>query len=217
MGASTDDFVQKIESLAQSYFHEGMSPAHDWFHVQRVKTNAEELVANNSSADSTVVQLAVLLHDIGRAKEEEGIIKDHSEWGAEEGKNRLREHGAASEMSEAVAHCIRAHRYSNEIAPRTIEAKIVSDADNLDALGAVGIARCFAYGGEIGSPIHDPSLPPAADDTSIGQTQFNHLHKKLLDLPSRMYTDAGKELAEDRVTYVQQFLQRFENEVSGAK
>lgn len=217
MGMTTDEFIRRIESLAQSYFHEGMSPAHDWFHVQRVQTNADELVADYPSADRTVVRLGVLLHDIGRAKEETGEIADHSDWGAAESARLLREHGASGDTSDAVAHCVRAHRYSNETAPETIEAKIVSDADDLDALGAVGLARCFAYGGEIGSPIHDPSLPPDADESSAGRTQFNHLHKKLLDLPDRMYTDAGKERADERATYIRQFIRRFEREVSGAR
>lgn len=217
MATTSDEFIQQVESLAQSYFHQEMSSAHDWFHVQRVRTNAEELVAEYSTADITIVQLAALLHDIGRAKEEEGDVEDHAEWGAEESEKLLHEQGASNETSEAVAHCVRAHRYSNETVPETIEAKIVSDADNLDALGAVGLARCFAYGGEIGSPIHDPSLSPDADDTVAGQTQFNHIHKKLLDLPNRMYTDAGKDLADERASYIQRFVQRFDKEVAGTR
>lgn len=217
MATTSDEFIQQVESLAQSYFHQEMSPAHDWFHVQRVRTNAEELVAEYSTADITIVQLAALLHDIGRLKEEEGDVEDHAEWGAKESEKLLHEHGASDETSKAVAHCVRAHRYSTETIPETIEAKIVSDADNLDALGAVGLARCFAYGGEIGSPIHDPSLLPDADDTVAGETQFNHIHKKLLDLPNRMYTDAGKDLADERASYIQRFIQRFEKEIAGAR
>ena len=217
MATTSDEFIQQVESLAQSYFHQEMSPVHDWFHVQRVRTNAGELVAEYSSADITIVQLGALLHDIGRAKEEEGDVEDHAEWGAEESEKLLHEHGASNETSEAVAHCVRAHRYSNETVPETIEAKIVSDADNLDALDAVGLARCFAYGGEIGSPVHDPSLSPDADDTVAGQTQFNHIHKKLLDLPNRMYTDAGKDLADERASYIQRFVQRFEKEIAGTR
>lgn len=212
-----DEFIQQVESLAQSYFHQEMSPAHDWYHVQRVRTNAEELVAEHPSADMTIVQLAVLLHDIGRSKEEEDDIKDHAEWGAEETEKLLDEHGASDEMTRAVAHCVRAHRYSTETSPETIEAKIVSDADNLDALGAVGLARCFAYGGETGSPIHDPSLLPDADGTVAGKTQFNHIHKKLLDLPNRMYTDAGKDLADQRASYIRRFVRQFEKEIDGAR
>lgn len=97
------------------------------------------------------------------------------------------------------------------------EAKVLSDADNLDALGAVGLARCFTYGGERGSPIHDPSLPPEADDSAAGATQFNHVHLKLLDLPGRMYTDAGRELAVERAAFVEEFVRRFEREVAGER
>lgn len=217
MAPTTEEFVQRVESLARSYFDEEMSPAHDWFHVQRVKTNAEELAASYPRADHTVVRLGALLHDIGRAKEERGEIADHSKWGATESEKRLREHGASGDTIEAVAHCVRAHRYSNDTAPETIEAKIVSDADDLDALGAVGLARCFAYGGEIGSPIHDPSLPADADETSVGRTQFNHLQKKLLDLPDRMYTDGGRERADERATYIRRFIRQFKSELSGSR
>ena len=69
----------------------------------------------------------------------------------------------------------------------------------------------------IGSPIHDPSLPPEADDTAAGRTQFNHIHEKLLDLPNRMYTDAGEALADERATFVRQFARRLEREVAGVR
>lgn len=210
-----EGFIEEIRSSARSYFHREMSAAHDWFHVQRVQTNADRLVAEYPGADETVVKLGALLHDIGRANEDEGVIDDHAEWGASESESLLRELGASRETSEAVAHCVRAHRYSTGVAPATIEAKIVSDADNLDALGAVGLARCFAHGGELGSPIYDPSLPPAEDDSEAGRTQFNHLHKKVLDLPTRMYTDAGRALAEERARFVREYVQRFEEEVVG--
>lgn len=192
-----------------------MNPAHDWFHVQRVQANAERLLAHHPDANTKRIRLSVLFHDIGRAKEDQGDIEDHAEWGANESERILREHNAAQETIDAVGHCIRAHRYSNQITPETIEAKIVSDADNLDALGAVGIARCFTYGGERGLSIHDPSLPPEEDDSSAGTTQFNHLHKKILDLPNRMYTDAGKELAEKRSEFVRKFTQRLKQETAG--
>jgi uncharacterized protein len=209
--------MHQLESTAKSYFNQGMSPAHDWFHVERVRTNAEAIATEYPAADATIVRLAALLHEIGRAKEEDGDIEDHAEWGAKKSEQLLREDGASDETIDAVAHCIRAHRYSNEITPITIEAKIVSDADNLDALGAVGLARCFAYGGEIGSPIHDPSLPPDEDETVVGQTQFNHIYKKLLDLPNRMYTDAGKKRADERAAYIRSFVQRVEKEIAGTR
>lgn len=207
--------IQEIQSIARSYFHEEMSGAHDWHHVQRVEATADRLTTDHPDADAHSIQLSALLHDIGRAKEDRGDIEDHADWGADESARILREHDATEETIAAVTHCIRAHRYSNDITPETTEAKIVSDADNLDALGAVGIARCFTYGGERGLSIHDPTLPPEEDPSTAGTTQFNHLHKKILDLPNRMYTDAGRELAEERNAFVQEFIARFEKEATG--
>ncbi|WP_135853410.1 HD domain-containing protein [Halorussus salinus] len=204
-----------VRERARTYF-DGASPAHDWHHVRRVARLAETLVeADGKQIDEDVLFAAVWLHDIGRSKEDCGEIEDHAEWGADEADDVLRELDADAETIEEVRHCIRAHRYSNDVAPETREAKILSDADNLDALGAVGIARVFAYGGELGQPLYDPDLPPEADDSAAGETQFNHIHEKILDLPDRMYTDAGWELADDRAAYVAAFADRFEREAAG--
>lgn len=206
--------IAEIRATAQSYFSDEMSPAHDWHHVQRVEALAKRLLDEYDHADDRVVTLAVLLHDIGRAREDRGEIDDHADWGAQQTRALLT--GEVSETRvEAVCHAIRVHRYSNDKEPETIEAEILCDADNLDALGAVGIARCFTYGGELGQPIHDPELPLAADDSASGKTQYNHCHKKLLDLPERMYTDAGREIATDRADFIRQFLDRFDREVAG--
>ncbi|PSP28751.1 phosphohydrolase [Halobacteriales archaeon QH_2_65_14] len=182
--------LDDIRSTARSYFDEEMSPAHDWHHVQRVEGLAETLLDRYEQADGRVVRLAVLLHDVGRAREDRG---------------------------DAVCHAIRVHRYSTDREPETIEAEILCDADNLDALGAVGVARCFTYGGELGTTIHDPHLPPEDDDTPAGETQYNHFHKKILRLPDRMYTDRGRELAADRRAFVETFLDRFDREVAGER
>ncbi len=158
---------------------------------------------------------AVWLHDIGRAREDRGEIDDHAEWGAKEAKRILAEYDATETEIEAIQHCIRAHRFSNDIEPETIEAKLLSDADNLDALGAVGIARNFCFSGVLGQTLHDPDLPIEADDTTSGATGINHFHKKILRLPERMYTDAGRRMAEERSTFVEEFIARFEREVPG--
>ena len=192
----------------------GVSPAHDWQHVRRVARLAETL-ADEYDVNEQVLFAAVWLHDIGRAKEDRGEIDDHAGWGASEAAEVLSDLGADPDIVGAVQHCIRAHRYSNDVEPETREAEVLSDADNLDALGAVGIARCFSYGGERGHRLHDPDLPPEADDTAAGATQFNHFHKKILRLPDRMYTEAGRDLAEERKAFVVEFLDRFEREVVG--
>jgi len=212
----TDDLTA-LRDTAQSYFDGGTSPAHDWHHVQRVEALAESLAETYPEADRRTLRAAVLLHDIGRAREDRGEIDDHASWGAREAREVLPEHGFDPNRIDAICHAIAVHRYSTDPEPETLEAKLLCDADNLDALGAVGVARCFTYGGERGEVIHDPDLPPEADDSAVGATQCNHFHKKVLDLPERMYTDAGREIAADRSDFVEQFLERFEQEVAGQR
>lgn len=205
----------EVVRSVRSYFEAGTSPAHDWHHVRRVEANAERLAAATSDADLRTVRLAVLLHDVGRPKEARGEIDDHAAWGAAESRAVLRNHGVPEATRDAVSHCVRAHRYSNDVAPETPEAKVVSDADDLNALGAVGIARCFAYGGEHGTPMHGSSLLDGREGAVDEETQFDHVHEKLLELPERMHTDAGRELADERAAFVREFARRFEREVVG--
>ncbi len=94
---------------------------------------------------------------------------------------------------------------------------MLSDADNLDALGASGIARTFTYGGEHESVIADPELPAEKDESDEGETSLNHLEKKILNLKSRMYTESGRKIAEKRHEYVEEFVDRFRAEMKGEK
>lgn len=205
--------LEKIRRTAEDYFGD-IAPAHDWLHVERVYRIAEEL-AEDENADEETVKLAVLLHDIGRTKEDNGEIEDHAEWGADEAREILEQYDYPEETVDNVVHSIRAHRYSTDPEPETLEAKVLSDADNLDALGASGIARTFTYAGEHGDVIADPDLPVEEDDSKIGQTAFNHLQKKILSLKSRMYTDTGREMAEERHEFVEQYVERFKKEIHG--
>lgn len=207
--------LSEIRPVARSYFEDAMSPAHDWHHVRRVERLADALLERYDSADGRTVRLAVLLHDVGRAREDRGEVDDHAAWGARETRRLLEARDLDEGRIEAVCHAVRVHRYSTGEEPETIEAEILCDADNLDALGAVGVARCFTYGGERGQTIHDPALPPETDDTATGANQYNHFHKKILGLPERMYTDAGRELADERRAFVETFLDRFDREVAG--
>ncbi|WP_435155673.1 HD domain-containing protein [Haladaptatus sp. DFWS20] len=198
---------------AKAHFGD-VAPAHDWHHVQRVANLAETLVEEHE-ANETILFTAVWLHDIGRAREDRGEIDDHAEWGAEEARRILAEHDVTETEIEAIQHCIRAHRFSNDVEPETLEAKLLSDADNLDALGAVGIARNFCFSGELGQTLHDPNLPIDADNTTTGATAMNHFHKKILRLPESMYTDVGRRMANERQAFVEEFMERFEREVAG--
>lgn len=209
------DKLASLRETARSYFEGETSPAHDWQHVRRVETLAERLLAEYPGADERTLRAAVLLHDIGRPREDRGDVDDHAAWGAATAREILPEHGF--EDPDPVCHAIRAHRYSTAPDPEIIEAKLLCDADNLDALGAVGIARCFSYGGELGKPLYDSELAPEANGRPASATQFDHFHEKILTLPDRMYTDAGRAIAADRRAYVAEFLERFEREVAGER
>ena len=225
-----------VRERAASYF-DGVSPCHDFEHVRRVVATAKRLADETErgvhgparDVDRDVLVAAGWLHDVGRAKESRGEIDCHAEWGAAEARDVLRDlaesegdagsddgaGGVDDAFLGAVAHCVHAHRFSNDVEPESLEARVLSDADNLDATGAVGVARAFAYAGEHETTLYDPDLPPSEDDTDAGETSFNHFHKKILHLDDRMYTDAGEALAADRHAYVESFLDRFEREARG--
>ena len=209
--------LETVRGVARSHFDGSVGPAHDWHHVERVEALARRLAADRTDLDETTLFLAVYLHDIGRPAELTGEIDDHAVWGADEAGRILDEQGVDEETIEAVAHCIRAHRFSNDVEPETPDARVLSDADNLDALGAIGVARVFAYGGEGGIPIYDPALPVEADDSPAGRTGANHIRTKILDLPNRMYTTDGRRFAEERVQFVRQFVDRLEAEAVGER
>ncbi|MFB6175116.1 MAG: HD domain-containing protein [Candidatus Nanohalobium sp.] len=207
--------MEKIRKKAKSFFGD-VKPAHDWKHVRRVENLAEKL-AEKEDADKEVVKASVLLHDIGRKKEDEGEIENHAEWGADKAGDILEGLGYSEGFIEKVQHCVRSHRYSKMPDPETLEARVLSDADNLDALGATGIARTFSYGGEHGRVIADLELPAEQDEEAGGSNSFNHLQKKILNLKSRVYTDSGLEVAEKRHSYVKDFVERFRAEMRGEK
>lgn len=207
--------IEKIREEAKSFFGD-VNPAHDWKHVRRVENLAKRL-AEKEQADRKIVNSSVLLHDIGRKKEDTGEIENHAEWGAEKAGEILEGLGYGKDFREEVKHCIRSHRYSKDPEPQSLEAKVLSDADNLDALGATGIARTFTYGGEHGRVIADPELPAEEDDELEGSNSFNHLQKKILNLKDRMYTDSGLEVAKERHKYVKDYVKRFKAEMRGEK
>lgn len=200
-----------LRRTAREYF-EGVSPSHDWHHVLRVRNTALDL-AERENANPRILDHAAVLHDIGRAREDRGKIDDHARWSAEEARGLLEDRGYDNTLVDAITHCIRSHRYSNDVEPESREAKILCDADNLDALGAIGVARTFAYSGEQHRPLADGDCPPEADDTEVGRTGLNHLVKKILTLRDRMYTPSGRELAEKRHRVVEDFVEQLRDEI----
>lgn len=193
---------------------------HDWFHIQRVLSNAE-LISRGENADLFVVSIGALLHDIADYKFHNGDEKK----GPAMATNFLRTHKVPEEVITKVVYIIEniSFKGGNEVQVcGSKELDIVQDADRLDALGAMGIARTFNYGGFKGRRLYDPAIPPNLSMTkeeyknSTAPT-INHFYEKLLLLKDRMKTETGKKLAEDRHKYMETFLEQFYAEWKGEK
>lgn len=213
---------EQILHRTEAYVRERMSgegTGHDWWHVDRVRRMALRL-ARDESADPYVVELAALLHDVA----------DHKFHGGDEtaGPRAAREWlsgvNADAATVEHVADIIArlSFKGAGVATPMsTPEGAVVQDADRLDAIGAIGIARAFAYGGSKGRPLHDPRDAPEMHGSferyksSTGPT-INHFHEKLLLLRDRMNTPAARRIADSRHRYMQEFLAQFDREWNAA-
>jgi len=162
-----------------------------------------------------IVKAAALLHDIARALEDEGKIDDHTVEGAEMAREILEEVNFPKEKIDKVIHCIEAHRFRKGAKAESLEAKILQDADRLDIIGAIGLARVFARGGWENMPIYDPSIPPKERYDGKSTTSVNHIYEKNLKVKDTLNTDTAKEIAEGRHKFVEQFLERFLKEWKG--
>lgn len=190
----------------------GEGSGHDWWHVYRVWHMAQRLCALEG-ADDTVVQLAALLHDLGDHKFHGG----DASVGPRMAREWLTQQGAPDGVIDHVAEIIRDLSFKGagiETPMRTLEGRIVQDADRLDAIGAVGVARTFAYGGHKNRLMYDPNIPPQmhgsfeAYKSSTAPT-INHFYEKLLLLKDRMNTDAARQIAESRHQFMEAFLAQF--------
>ncbi|MBW3622347.1 MAG: HD domain-containing protein [Armatimonadetes bacterium] len=202
--------LQRLERLAEPWLERLTEPSHDGEHVRRVLRLAERLGAEDQ-ADGEILRAAALLHDLGRALPESS--RPHVELSVEIAHDLLERSGFPPEKRDVVLHCIRAHSYSRGIPPETLEAKILRDADRLDALGVMGIIRTFSYGGTF----YDPADPLARKKTLPEGEKYcvEHFYEKLFKLPDGLYTEAARRIAKDRVAFMEEFLARLEREAVG--
>lgn len=216
----TREKMKKIESAAKGFF-EGASGCHDWKHVERVRSLALR-IAKEEKADREVVEAAVLLHDIGRKEEMEsrGAIC-HAEKGAIMARDILEKLGIDQVSIEAIMYGVRSHRYRKGNIPETLEAKVLFDADKLDSIGAIGIARDFLFAGNAGSGNlytgNERRLAKTGKDYSYTQEDSAILEYevKLKFVAGKMLTKTGKKIARDRHLYMRRFFDRFWKEVEG--
>ena len=198
----------------------GEATGHDWWHVYRVWNNAK-LIAKSQKANLLIIELAALLHDISDWKFSGG--DEHA--GTQIAKDFLSSINCEEEIIEQVCEIISTLSFkgANVKTPmRTLEGEIVQDADRLDALGAVGIARTFAYGAFAQQEIYNPQIKPKTHNSfdeykNSKGTSINHFYEKLLLLAQRMNTQAAKEIAFARQKYMEEFLEQFFAEWEGKK
>jgi uncharacterized protein len=205
---ATENHVREVMS--------GESSGHDWWHVHRVRGVALTIAAGEG-ADKTVVELAALLHDMYDEK-----FSGSATAGSEFALEWLTGLGAP-EYGVLVAEIIAGVSFKGAGVPDkplTVEGQCVRDADRIDAIGAIGIARTFAYGGHAGRVMYDPEITPVLAKTSVeyrasASPTINHFHEKLLLIGDRLDTESGRELAAGRTQYMHEFLTRFHAEWDG--
>ncbi len=209
--------LSRIREQAQAHFSQDRG-SHDWDHTLRVHRLCRRIGATEG-ADPLVTEAAAYLHDIGRAHQDRNVGKlCHAEEGAAMAREMLAAYALADTRRENIIHCIAAHRFRRGAAPRTLEASVLFDADKLDAIGAIGVARAFLFAGEMGARLHSPEVNVAeAPAYSVNDTGYREYMVKLAKIRNRILTDAGRRLADDRHRFMVDFFERFLEEYEGGR
>ncbi len=199
-------------------FYQGKDATHDFDHVLRVLALVRR-IGPAEGADMRILEAATLLHDIAREEETRTGV-DHALAGAERAREIVREWGYTAQEAEAVAEAIAGHRFRNDREPQTVEAKVLYDADKLDAIGAIGVARAFAYAGYTGQRLWTPVPPGARASRPIDPSWHSppiEFAVKLSRLADTMYTATGRAFARERHAFMAAFFERLEAEVRGER
>lgn len=209
------DWGEWEEQFAQFLDEEtGQDPAHDRGHVLRVVANAKAIAAKEGARLDIVIP-AAWLHDCVILPKNSEQRQTASIMAARRAAAFLQESKFPQEYISAIEHAIAAHSFSANIEAETLEAKVVQDADRLDAIGALGIARCFAVGGALGTQFYDLDEPfPEARQADDSAYVIDHFYVKLFKLIDQMGTSTGRQEAERRTTYMRQFLSQLGSELS---
>lgn len=204
------------EALAKTlipHAAEGDDGSHDLAHIHRVFRNAMR-INEQEDGNGTVLAASVLLHDCVAVEKNSPLRLQASRLAAEKASGILAGLGWATADINAVAHAILTHSFSANLTPETLEAKILQDADRLDAIGMVGAARCFYIAGRLGSALYDPT-DPLAKDRPLDDRRFaiDHFENKLFKLADGFQTETGRQLARERHERLQQVLEMFMDEI----
>lgn len=217
MNMNTPELISETVKFVKEQL-QGAEGGHDWFHIERVWKNTQ-LISKTESCNETVVALAALLHDIADSKFHGG----DETVGPRTARRFLESHNVDEETIVHVINIIENISFKGGNFEKQFHSKeldIVQDADRLDAIGAIGIARCFNYGGFKNRPLYNPEIVP---NLSMSKEEYkaataptiNHFYEKLLLLKDRMNTETGKRIAQQRHDYMEGFLSQFYAEWNG--
>ena len=206
--------LTEVEDRVRAKFN-NQEGSHDWFHIDRVRRTALYLQSQEGGS-AELIELAALLHDYSDHKYNGGDF----EAGAKEVQHLLLSLGAAPNLALQVAQIVNIVSYKGaKVADQStsLEGQIVRDADRLDAIGAIGIARAFSYGGSRARALYDPSIAPTLHESKEAYAQdkghtINHFYEKLLLLKDRMETPTAQRLAAERHAVMEQFIDQFKQE-----
>jgi uncharacterized protein len=211
-----NQIIEKTEAFVRNELGEDAT-GHDWFHVDRVRKNALHICKEEKQGDPFIIEMAALLHDIPDEKLNESIEKGRAKL-----DSFLQSITLSSEEQSHILQIIQSISYKGGSKTElvSIEAKIVQDADRLDAIGAIGIARAFAYGGKKGQQIYDPNIQVrekmSLEEYRKGKsTSIHHFYEKLIKLKDLLNTHAAKRMAESRHQMMGLFLEQFFQEWEG--
>lgn len=213
------EILADISREVQQRFATLDDPAHGWEHVQRVYRLALQ-IAKEEGADTFIVGVAALLHDLGRAaptQKADASSHHHADLSVDMAREMLSAYRISSETQKAICHAIVAHSFSRGIEPLTLEARVVRDADRLDGLGAIGILRWAITGAIRRTPTtksYHPTDPFAEQHTpDDANYMLDHFFSKLLKLQDTMATETGRSLAQQRTEFMQAYLEEFRREL----
>lgn len=215
---------QNLIDTTASFVEETLKDAekgHDWWHILRVWNNAKHIATQEKNVDLFIVELGALLHDIADAKFHDG----DEEIGPRTARAFLESQEVAPDVIEHVGNIVRHISFKGSLEGQqwmSPELAVVQDADRLDAIGAIGVARNFSYGGNKGRELYNPNIPPKLHMSKEEYKQnegptINHFYEKLLLLKDKMNTKTGKEMAAGRHAFMEQYLDQFFAEWEGKR
>ena len=208
-----DDFEQNLEAVVSNYAGQS-DGSHDMSHMRRVKQVALRIAQSEGAGDKVVLIAAAYLHDLVNLPKSNPNRSKASAMSAQAARPIMTELGMSPDAIANASHAIEAHSFSAGVPAETIEAKILQDADRLDALGAIGIARVFHISGTMKRPLFDGD-DPFAQARKLDDRNFalDHFDVKLFKLPAMMQTVSGRALAKERVAFMRQFIEQIRGEL----